>query len=330
MATPAHQRHTARGLSVKGLEVTFSTDAGSVTAVDEIDFELSPGETVALVGESGCGKTVTALALLGLVPAPGRVSAGQVFYDGSDLTSLSEDALDRLRGDRIAMIFQEPMTALNPVYTVGDQIAEVLIVHRQASRAAAWSGAITLLAKVGLPDAEARARAYPHQLSGGMRQRAVIAMALACRPDVLIADEPTTALDVTVQAQILDLVMAAQKEMGMAVLFISHDLAVVSEIADRVLVMYAGRIVEEATAADLFAAPRHPYTRGLIDTVPDPGRHRRRLEAIPGTVPDLASLPQGCRFVTRCALAVAECHAEDPPLRVGSDGRRVSCHVAAP
>ena len=323
-------RTAAEGLAVSGLEVTFSTDAGTVTAVDGVDFDLTAGETVALVGESGCGKTVTALALLGLVPAPGRISAGQVVYDGSDLASLSETALDSVRGDRIAMIFQEPMTALNPVYTIGDQIAEVLIVHRQASRAAAWSDAITLLAKVGLPDAEARARAYPHQLSGGMRQRAVIAMALACRPDVLIADEPTTALDVTVQAQILDLVMAAQKEMGMAVLFISHDLAVVSEIADRVLVMYAGRIVEEAAAADLFAAPWHPYTRGLIDTVPDPGRRRRRLDAIPGTVPDLASLPPGCRFVTRCPLAMADCHAEDPPLRVGSDGRRVACHVAAP
>ena len=330
--TTLERRHepSAKGLAVEGLEVTFSTDAGPVRAVDGVAFDLSAGETVALVGESGCGKTVTALALLGLVPAPGRITAGRVLYDGSDLTSLTEKALDRVRGDRIAMIFQEPMTALNPVYTVGDQIAEVLIVHRHASRTGAWSDAIKLLTQVGIPDAEARANSYPHQLSGGMRQRTVIAMALACRPDVLIADEPTTALDVTVQAQILDLMMAAQAELGMAVLFISHDLAVVSEIADRVLVMYAGRIVEEAAAADLFAAPRHPYTRGLIDTVPDPGRSRRRLDAIPGTVPDLASLPQGCRFVTRCALAMEDCHTVDPPLETASDGRRVACHVASP
>jgi oligopeptide/dipeptide ABC transporter ATP-binding protein len=316
------------GLAVEALEVTFATDAGPVKAVDGVDFALAAGKTVALVGESGCGKTVTALALLGLVPAPGRVSGGRVLYDGADLASMPEPALDRLRGDRVAMIFQEPMTALNPVYTVGDQIAEVLVVHRGATRRGAWSDAIDLLARVGIPDAEARAAAYPHQLSGGMRQRAVIAMALACRPDVLIADEPTTALDVTVQAQILDLIMAAQGEMGMAVLFISHDLAVVSEVADRVLVMYAGRIVEDAAARDLFADPRHPYTRGLIETVPDPGRRRRRLAAIPGTVPDLGSLPRGCRFVTRCPLATATCREAEPPMETADDGRRVACHEA--
>jgi oligopeptide/dipeptide ABC transporter ATP-binding protein len=326
----AHAQVPGADLVIDGLSITFDTDDGPLTAVDNVGFTLAPGETVALVGESGCGKTVTALSILGLVPAPGRISDGRILFDGEDLSSLADAALDRLRGDRIAMIFQEPMTALNPVYSVGDQIAEVLVVHRDRSRSDAWSDAVELLARVGMPDADTRAKAYPHQLSGGMRQRAVIAMALACGPDVLIADEPTTALDVTVQAQILDLIMAAQAEMGMAVLFISHDLAVVSEIADRVLVMYAGRIVEEAAADELFATPLHPYTQGLIATVPDPGQRRHRLEAIPGTVPALADLPSGCRFAPRCRLASDRCRNTEPVLETGASGRRVACHEATP
>ena len=317
-------------LAVRGLEVTFATDDGPLTAVDGASFELELGVTLGLVGESGCGKTVTALAVLGLVPAPGRVTNGRVDFGGVDLLSLDEAALDRVRGNRISMIFQEPATALNPVYSVGEQIAEVLAVHRGAARRAAWQGAIAMLERVGIPDPASGARLYPHQMSGGMRQRAMIAMALACAPDILIADEPTTALDVTVQAQILDLIMEMQREMGMAVLFISHDLGVVSEIADRVLVMYAGRIVEQGPAAALFAAPLHPYTRALIETVPDWRRRRDRLASIPGTVPDPRALPPGCRFSPRCRLADDGCRLDEPSLEPVAGERAVACFKALP
>ncbi len=317
-------------LSVSGLEVTFATDGGPLKAADGVSFHLAPGRTLGLVGESGCGKTVTALALLGLVPPPGRITGGTIGFDGKDLATLDEAALDAVRGDRISMVFQEPMTSLNPVFTVGEQIAESLRVHRGQGGAEAARAAVDMLARVGIPDAAARAGSYPHQLSGGMRQRAMIAMALACRPAVLIADEPTTALDVTIQAQILDLILDLQDDMGMAVLFISHNLGVVSEVADDVAVMYAGSIVEEAPAADLFAAPLHPYTIGLIETLPRGERRQDRLPAIPGMVPDLRDLPGGCLFAPRCPHAEEACRAARPPLEEKRPGRRTACFKVAP
>ncbi len=317
-------------LEVRNLDVVFTSDTGTVKAVDGVSFDLSPGQTLGLVGESGCGKSVTALSLLDLVPLPGRVAAGEILLDGTDLIGLPDAALQRVRGVRLSMIFQEPMTSLNPVISVGRQVAETLEIHQLASKSEAWTSAITMLAKVGIPDAAERAGSYPHQMSGGMRQRVMIAMALICRPGVLIADEPTTALDVTIQAQILDLMLDIQRELGTAILFISHDLAVISEIADDVLVMYAGRIVEQAPATSLFAAPLHPYTRGLIETLPTAGPRQDRLPAIPGTVPDLSALPPGCRFSDRCALADDQCRTAEPPLEFLGSGRRVACFKATP
>ena len=253
-------------LEVRGLEVTFATDRGTLKAVDGVSFALKPGLTLGLVGESGCGKTVTALALLRLVPPPGRITGGRVLFGGEALLALSERAMEDIRGKRLSMVSQEPTTAFNPVLTIGDQIAEALIIHGGAGRAEAHAAAVGMLDKVGIPDPAERAGTYPHQMSGGMRQRAMIAMALICRPDILIADEPTTALDVTIQAQILDLLGAMQREFGVAILFISHDLAVISEMADEVMVMYAGRVVERAPADALLAHPLHPYTQGLIET----------------------------------------------------------------
>jgi oligopeptide/dipeptide ABC transporter ATP-binding protein len=312
-------------LTIENLSVTFATDSGPLTAVDQVSLTLAPGRTLGLVGESGCGKSMTALSILGLVPPPGRITGGRIGFDGDDLTQLSETALDLVRGRHIAMIFQEPMTALNPVYSVGEQIAEVLVAHQGLGRKDAHEAAIAMLEKVRMPEPAARARAYPHQLSGGMRQRAMIAMALACSPDIVIADEPTTALDVTIQAQILDLMLEMQASLGMAMLFISHNLGVVSEVADDVAVMYAGRIVEQAPADALFAAPLHPYTRGLIETLPKADGQRARLPSIPGTVPDLRALPPGCRFSDRCPIADAACRSEDPPLRALPGGRAVAC-----
>ena len=316
-------------LSVEDLEVTFATDGGPLRAAAGVSFALGAGRSVGLVGESGCGKTMTALAVLGLVPPPGRITGGAIRFDGIELTGMGEGALDAIRGNRISMIFQEPMTSLNPVFTVGEQIAEVLRVHRGASRAEAMGEAVDMLGRVGIPDAVTRARAFPHHLSGGMRQRAMIAMALACRPDVLIADEPTTALDVTVQAQILDLMLDVQRDMGMALLFISHNLAVVEEVADEVMVMYAGRIVEAAPASALFARPLHPYTRGLIETLPQ-GPRQSRLPAIPGSVPDLRKLPPGCAFAPRCALADDACRSRVPGLEAVAEGRRAACCKVEP
>ncbi len=316
-------------LDVRELSVAFPTDAGEVLAVDRVSWRIAPGRTLGVVGESGCGKTVAALALLRLVPAPGRITGGRISFRGRDLLGVSEAEIEAVRGDRIAMIFQEPMTALNPVYTVGDQIAEVLVAHRGVRYGEAWAEAVELLGRVGIPAPRARAGDYPHSLSGGMRQRVMIAMALACRPELLIADEPSTALDVTVQAQIVDLLLGLQDALGMAIQFISHNLGVISEVADDVIVMYAGRIVESAPAAEIFRAPLHPYTQGLLETVPRLGRRQRRLPSIAGAVPAPGARLQGCCFRNRCSLAVAACAEAEPELATLAPGRRVACFVAA-
>ncbi|MEE8123745.1 MAG: ABC transporter ATP-binding protein [Alphaproteobacteria bacterium] len=315
-------------LEVSDLEVTFVTPAGVLRAVDHVSYDIAPGRTLGVVGESGCGKSVTALSLLRLVPEPGRITNGEILLQGIDLVGLTEREMEDVRGNRIAMIFQEPMTSLNPVVTIGDQIAEAYLIHRRASRKEAFDAATELLDKVGIPDPALRAHEYPHQLSGGMRQRAMIAMALACGPALLIADEPTTALDVTIQAQILELMLAIQEETGTAIQFISHNLGVISEIADEVAVMYAGRIVERADTAAIFDAPLHPYTRGLIETVPRIGKRSHRLPAIPGIVPDLMFLPRGCRFSDRCPLADQGCREREPELEEAGEGHFVACFKA--
>jgi len=317
-------------LAVRDLAVTFATAEGEIEAVEGVAFEIAAGRTLGVVGESGCGKSVTALAVMGLIAPPGRVAAGSIRLEGRKIATGDGAAMARLRGRRLAMVFQEPMTSLNPVFTVGEQIAEMYRVHEGAAPGAARGRAVAMLDRVGIPAPERRARDYPHQLSGGMRQRAMIAIALACRPVVLIADEPTTALDVTVQAQILELMLALQEEMGMAVLFISHNMGVISEVADEVAVMYAGRIVERAPAAALFAEPRHPYTRGLIATIPRLGAGAHHLAAIPGQVPSPFDRPPGCRFSDRCPLAEARCREREPPLAEGPNGRAVACHLVAP
>ncbi len=324
-------------IEVDGLEISFATSRGTLKAVEGVSFSIARRRTLGLVGESGCGKTVTALSLLRLVPPPGRISGGSISFDGRDLLALPEagkSGMEGLRGSRIGIIFQEPASALNPVFTIGDQIAEVFEIHYRMLRKHAWKAAVAMLEKVGIPEPALRARSYPHQLSGGMRQRAMIALALACRPALLIADEPTTALDVTIQAQILDLMLKMQAEMGTAILFISHNLGVVSEIADEVAVMYAGRIVEHAPARRLFRTPIHPYTRSLMETLPRIGGARGRLPAIAGRVPDLRELPPGCRFSNRCALADRACREGEPELtRLGGipTGRHaVACFKAEP
>ncbi len=315
---------TTDGLEVRDLTVAFPSEGGAIKPADKVSFSLSPGRTLGLVGESGSGKTVTALSIMGLTPPPGRIEGGRVLLGGSDLLGLPERALEDIRGRRVAMIFQEPAAALNPVLTVGAQIAEALRIHDGS--ADAWAEAVRMLDRVGIPDATARARTYPHQMSGGMRQRAMIAMALICRPDVLIADEPTTALDVTIQAQIVDLMLEMQRHLGLAILFISHDLGVVSDIADEIAVMYAGRLVELGPAGDLFARPFHPYTQGLIETLPGRGPRRERLAAIPGAVPDLSELPPGCGFAERCPMADGRCREAEPPLE--GNGRLAACWKA--
>lgn len=312
-------------LEVRDLRVSFFTPRGEVRAVDGVSFTINEGETFGLVGESGCGKSVTALSLLRLLDGNGRIVGGDIVFAGRTLLALSEEEMRSLRGDQIAMVFQEPMTSLNPVFTVGYQIGEVLEVHRGMSRKQARAEAIELLRLVEIPEPERRVDAYPHQLSGGMRQRVMIAMALACRPRLLIADEPTTALDVTIQAQILELLAHLQQQFGMAVLFVTHDLGIVAERARRVAVMYAGRIVEEAETATLFRNPLHPYTRGLLRSIPRLGMRVRRLAAIPGSVPDPLSLPSGCRFRDRCTYAVARCGEIDPQLEPFGDSRAVAC-----
>jgi len=318
-------------LQVEHLSVEFSTDAGVVRAVDGVSFSVAPGEVLGIVGESGCGKSVTSLALMGLLPGNGRIVDGAVRLAGRDLTRLGSRSLRRLRGREVSMIFQEPMTALNPVYTVGAQIREVLKRHEGLGRGAARSRAIEMLERVGIPSPERRIEDYPHELSGGMRQRVMIAMALACRPRLLIADEPTTALDVTTQAQVLAEIADLRREFGTAVILITHDLGVVASTCDELLVMYAGQVVEQARTPVLFKTPRHRYTEGLLASVPRIRPSRLpRLPVIPGTVPPLDALPPGCRFAARCAHADAECRDRVPAMRE-LDQSRVACfHPAGP
>ena len=314
-------------IEVEDLKVSFLTDEGIVRAVDGVSFRVGLGETLAVVGESGSGKSVTSLGIMRLVPPPGRIAAGNISFDRRDLLSLSQNEMRTIRGNQISMIFQEPMTCLNPVRTIGHQIAEAVIIHQRKTPSESLKVVIETLDLVGIPDPSRRADNYPHQLSGGMRQRAMIAMALCCRPKLLIADEPTTALDVTIQAQILDLMRNLQKEIGMSILFITHDLGVVAEMADRVVVMYAGRAVEEANVRDIFARPLMPYTQGLISSIPrlDHGGVRRRLKAIPGNVPNPLRLPEGCAFHPRCMHQDDACRAAVPVLQDAMPDHRVRC-----
>jgi peptide/nickel transport system ATP-binding protein len=335
MAAPASEPTTL--LEIRDLVTEFRTPEGTLRAVDGVSFDVAARSTLGLVGESGCGKSVTALSIMRLVASPpGRIAAGTIRYGGRDLLALRPAEMRAIRGNRIAMIFQEPMTSLNPVFTVGAQVAEAVRLHQRKSRREARAAAIEMFRRVGIPSPEDRVDAYPHQLSGGMRQRVMIAMALACRPDLLIADEPTTALDVTIQAQILDLLRSLQRELGMSILLITHDLGVVAESCDEVIVMYAGRIVERARTETLFAAPRHHYTAGLLRSVPSYGdgtavAEHGRLQEIRGMVPALNELPHGCKFVDRCPAAAERCRAEEPAL-VPLGASWVRCHfpLAAP
>jgi peptide/nickel transport system ATP-binding protein len=312
-------------LVVRDLRTHFRLEGGEARAVDGVSFELAAGRVLGLVGESGCGKSVTALSLMRLVPPPGYIAGGEVRLDGRDLLALPEREMRAVRGAGLAMVFQEPMTSLNPVFTVGSQIAEAVRLHRDCTRREARERAVALLAEVGIPDPARRADDYPHQLSGGMRQRVMIAIAISCEPRVLIADEPTTALDVTIQAEILDLLRALRARYGMALLLITHDLGVVAEQADEVAIMYAGRIVEQASVLEIFDRPLHPYTQALFRSMPRVGTRRERLEAIPGQVPDLLRLPSGCTFRDRCTLAIADCAAVVPPLEEKAAAHRAAC-----
>jgi peptide/nickel transport system ATP-binding protein/oligopeptide transport system ATP-binding protein len=315
-----------RLLEVRGLTTAFQTGRGEIAAVEDIDFHLDHGEVLGIVGESGSGKSVTALTIMGLLPRPpARIVAGSIRFDGQELTTLSDRAMQRVRGPGIAMVFQEPMTSLNPVFSIGDQIMETIKAHERLSGREVFNRAVEMLEKVGIPSAARRMADYPHQLSGGQRQRVMLAIALVCRPRILIADEPTTALDVTVQAQILDLLLDLRDEFGMAIMLITHNMGVIAETADRVLVMYAGRVVEEAPVTRLFDEPRHPYTRGLLECVPSLVTERPRLIAIPGTLPEPARRPPGCRFAPRCRLAIATCADGVPPLTDQGPGHTAAC-----
>ncbi|MDO8419467.1 MAG: ABC transporter ATP-binding protein [Rubrivivax sp.] len=315
-------------LEVSGLRTTFSTDDGEFAAVDGVSFAVDAGKTLAIVGESGCGKSVTSLSIMGLIAAPGRIAGGSIRFEGRELVGLDARALQDLRGNGMAMIFQEPMSSLNPAFTIGAQIVEALLRHRPLTRAQAAERALQMLERVHIPAPLQRFHEYPHKLSGGMRQRAMIAMALACEPRLLIADEPTTALDVTIQAQILELMHTLQRETGTAVILITHDLGVVAEVADEVVVMYAGRVVERAPVQALFDEPQHPYTVGLLGSIPRLDIEQSRLASIEGQVPDPLSRPPGCRFAERCPFADAHCRAAEPPLRAVGAGHASACWKA--
>ncbi len=326
MTTPTASTHEDVLLTLEDLHTYFFTDIGVAKSVDGVTYTVRKGETVGIVGESGCGKSVTALSVMGLIPQPpGKIVQGAIHYKGRDLTKLAPKELRALRGTEIAMIFQEPMTSLNPVYTVGNQIMEGILIHEDVSDAEARERAIEMLRLVGIPLPEQRVDEYPHQLSGGMRQRVMIAMSLACKPDLLIADEPTTALDVTIQAQILELLNKLQEEMGMAILLITHDLGVVAETCDRVVVMYAGKVAEQADVETLFYKPSHPYTHALFKSLPDIEGGRDKLYTIPGMVPSAVEFPDGCRFRARCDFASDAC-GEQPPLVEIETGHFVACH----
>ncbi len=316
-------------LEIKNLSTVFYTEDGIVRAVDGVDLEVYSGEVLGLVGESGCGKSVTSLSIMRLIVPPGKIIAGEIWFEGQNLVELPENKMIKIRGDRISMIFQQPQTSLNPVFTAGDQVAEVFVQHEKLKEEEAFKRAVDLLRMVGIPDPERRALSYPHELSGGMAQRIMIAMALALQPDLLIADEPTTALDVTIQAQILDLMRDLRKQVGASVILITHDLGVIAEMAERVAVMYAGQIVEQTDVNRLFDEPLHPYTRGLINSIPILGVHKERLEVIPGSVPNLVNLPPGCRFAPRCKARVEnqlkECEEENPKLLEVEPGHQVRC-----
>ena len=315
-----------RLLEVKGLKTYFFTSDGVVPAVDGVTYHVDKGETVGIVGESGCGKSVTSLSVMRLIPdPPGKITAGQIFFEGENLLEKSEAAMRKIRGNHISMIFQEPMTSLNPVFTVGDQIAEAIELHQGLRRRDAMGKAEEMLKIVGIPLPERRVREYPHQLSGGMRQRVMIAMALSCNPKLLIADEPTTALDVTIQAQILELMKALKKELGMAIMLITHDLGVIAEMAQRVAVMYAGKIVEEADVISIFRSPLHPYTEGLLRSIPRLDGAKGKLHVIEGVVPNPLYMPTGCRFHPRCPYAMDICKAKEPDFMQISEGHQVAC-----
>ncbi|MDD5368215.1 MAG: ABC transporter ATP-binding protein [Anaerolineaceae bacterium] len=316
-------------LEVRDLKTYFFTEEGVVKAVDGVDFTVRSGEVLGLVGESGCGKSVTSLSIMRLVGPPGKIVAGEIWFDGKNLLKLPENEMIEMRGDRISMIFQQPQSSLNPVFMVADQVAEVLEIHQNLEKKQAWERAVELLHLVGIPDPEKKARSYPHEMSGGQAQRVMIAMALALNPQLLIADEPTTALDVTIQAQILDLMRDLRERMGTSVILITHDLGVIAEMADRVAVMYAGRIVEQADVETLFEKPLHPYTQGLIGSIPVLGKVTERLDVIPGSVPNLINLPAGCRFASRCRARIEYglkiCTEVEPDLEEVAAGHSVRC-----
>jgi peptide/nickel transport system ATP-binding protein len=318
-----------RLLEIKGLKTHFFTEEGVVRAVDGVDLHIDKGETLGVVGESGCGKTVTALSVMKLIPMPpGKIVEGQMLYGGRDLVTMPPAQMRKVRGKEISMVFQEPMTSLNPVFTIGEQIAEAVRLHEGLGRRAAMDKTVEMLKLVHIPNPERRVKEYPHQLSGGMRQRVMIAMALSCNPKLLIADEPTTALDVTIQAQILELLNELKAKLGMAVLLITHDMGVIAETAQRVMVMYAGKVVEEAPVKELFKEPLHPYTQGLLRSIPridTAATQKKRLEAIPGVVPSLLQLPQGCRFAPRCAFVKPMYTEKEPLLKEVKPGHKVAC-----
>ncbi|HAK51171.1 MAG TPA: peptide ABC transporter ATP-binding protein [Gammaproteobacteria bacterium] len=315
-------------LSVQNLSTEFDTDEGRVRAVDDVSFTVSPGETLGIVGESGCGKSVTALSIMRLLPQPtGVIVNGQILFEGVDLTQAPITTMEQIRGNRIGMVFQEPMTALNPVHTIGKQLMEVLLLHNDLSTEQAIRDAVGILDKVGIPSPDILMGEYPHQLSGGMRQRVMIAIALACNPSLLIADEPTTALDVTIQAQILELIKDLQREMGMSVILITHDLGVIAETCKQVVVMYAGKVAEKGSVFDIFDRPTHPYTQGLLDSIPRlDSTPKTKLKVIDGMVPGLMDLPSGCRFQNRCGHAADVCKTAPPNLEMAAEGHEVSCY----